>query len=112
MQARQLLLEEKSRDTVENARFSKTILQQHRFRQPLLVTSAFHMKRSLEAFHREGIAPIPVPANFITSKERPVIWADFLPDAGALQGSSTALREYLGLLYYRLGGERGSAADA
>jgi len=101
---RQILLEEKSRDTAENARFSKVILQQHRFQQPLLITSAFHMKRSLEAFHREGIAVTPVPTDFITAKERTTIWADLLPEASALQGSATALREYLGLLYCHLGG--------
>lgn len=103
---RQILLEERSRDTIENARFSKVILQQHGYRQPLLVTSAFHMKRSLEAFRLEGVALTPVPANFITAKERTTIWPDLLPEAGALQGSATALREYLGLLFYHLGGQR------
>ena len=105
---REVLLEDKSRDTIENARFSKVILKQHRFQKPLLVTSASHMKRSQEAFRLEGIAVTPVPAGFITAKERPTIWADLLPDAGALQGSATALREYLGLLYYHLGGQKAS----
>lgn len=100
-----ILIEDKSRDTVENARFSRAILQQHRFRQPLLVTSAFHMRRSQEAFRREGIATTPIPANFITAPGRTTIWADLLPEAGALHTSATALREYLGLLFYRLGGQ-------
>ena len=103
--AHQILIEDKSRDTIENARFSRVILQQHRFRQPLLVTSAFHMRRSLEAFRREGIAITPVPANFFTAPGRATIWADLLPESGALYGTATALREYLGLLYYHLGGQ-------
>jgi len=98
-------VEDKSRDTVENARFSRAILQQHRLRRPLLVTSAYHMLRSLEAFLLAGIAVTPVPANFTTAPGRATIWANLLPDSGALHGTATALREYLGLLYYRLGGQ-------
>lgn len=105
--ARQILTEEKSRDTVENARFCKVILKEHNFRQPLLITSAFHMKRSMDAFRRQGVSVVPVPANFITAKEHKTILADLLPDAGALHGSATALREYLGLLFYHLGGQKG-----
>ena len=103
--AHQILVEDKSRDTMENARFSRAILQQHHFRQPLLVTSAFHMRRSQEAFRRAGIAITPVPANFITTHERTIIWANLLPESGALHCTATALREYLGLLYYHLGGQ-------
>jgi uncharacterized SAM-binding protein YcdF (DUF218 family) len=106
--ARQILVEDKSRDTVENARFSRVILQQHHFRQPLLVTSAYHMRRSLEAFRRVGIAVTPIPANFITAPGRPTVWANLLPDSGALHDTATALREYLGLLYYQLGGQGGT----
>jgi len=100
-----ILVEDKSRDTAENARFSRMILQQHSFRQPLLVTSAFHMRRSAKAFRREGIPVTPVPANFMTSPERTIVWADLLPSSGAMHGSATALREFLGLLYYQLGGQ-------
>ena len=102
---RQVLVEDKSRDTAENARFSRMILQQHGFRQPLLVTSAFHMHRSVKAFHREGILVTPVPANFMTASDRMFVWADLLPSSGALHGTATALREILGLLYYHLGGQ-------
>lgn len=102
---RQILVEDKSRDTVENARFSRLILQQHHFTQPLLVTSAFHMRRSLNAFHQEGISVTPVPANFMTASGRAFVWADLLPSSGALNGSATALREFLGLFYYHLGGQ-------
>lgn len=101
---RDILMEAKSRDTSENARFSKEILKQHDFRRPLLVTSAFHMRRSTAAFKRVGVAVTPVPSSFVSSPERSPVWADFLPEAGALHASSTALREYLGLLFYRLGG--------
>jgi uncharacterized SAM-binding protein YcdF (DUF218 family) len=105
---RQILVEDKSRDTVENARFSRMILQQHRFRQPLLVTSAFHMRRSVKAFSREGVLVVPIPANFMTASERTRVWADLLPTSGAMHSTATALREFLGLLYYHLGGQGGT----
>lgn len=101
---KKILVEEKSRDTIENARFTRDILQRHSFSRPILVTSAFHMRRSIEAFKRHGITVIPVPAGFKGNRGAPLIWADFLPDAGALHGTALALKEYLGLLFYRLSG--------
>jgi uncharacterized SAM-binding protein YcdF (DUF218 family) len=93
---------------MENARYSREILRKHGFSRPLLVTSAFHMRRSVDAFRRAGVKVTPLPASIVTSPESSLIWADFLPDSGALQGSATALREYLGLLFYRLGGQGGA----
>ncbi|MBI2353771.1 MAG: YdcF family protein [Deltaproteobacteria bacterium] len=102
---RRIILEDKSRDTMENARFSREIIRRHGFRQPLLVTSAFHMRRSLEAFRRAGVMVTPLPAGFVTSAGHTAVWADFLPDSASLHGTATAMREYLGLLFYRLGGQ-------
>lgn len=104
-----ILTESKSRDTVENARFSKEILKRHGLHTPLLVTSAYHMRRSVMAFRRAGLEVTPVPAQFLTSSETaPTTWADWLPSADSLNDSSRALREYLGILFYRLGGQGGT----
>ena len=102
---RRIILEKKSRDTMENARFSREIMKQHGFNRPILVTSAFHMRRSIEAFKRCGITVTPLPAGFKANRGAPFIWADFLPDAGALHGTATVSKEYLGLLFYRLSGK-------
>ncbi len=101
---KRIILEKKSRDTMENARFSREIMKQHGFDRPILVTSAFHMRRSIEAFKRFGITVTPLPAGFKANQGAPYIWADFLPDAGALHGTATVLKEYLGMLFYRLSG--------
>ncbi len=100
--AKHLLVEQKSRDTVENAEYCKEIVLRHGFRRPLLVTSAYHMRRSIDAFKRAGLSVTPLPAQFRTGSDLPPIWADYLPTAGALMASSTALHEYVGLLFYRL----------
>jgi len=44
-----------SRDTIENAQFTKKILEEHHFKSVILVTSAYHMKRSLYLFRKVGI---------------------------------------------------------
>jgi uncharacterized SAM-binding protein YcdF (DUF218 family) len=99
--AGKIVQEANSRDTSENARRTKRILEEKGFRAPLLVTSAYHMPRSVELFRKAGVAVTPVPAGFRTWKGKPYRWVDYLPSAGALLSSTTALREYLGLFYYR-----------
>ncbi|MBI5906250.1 MAG: YdcF family protein [Deltaproteobacteria bacterium] len=91
-----------SRDTAENALRTKRILEEKRLRAPLLVTSAYHMPRSVEMFRRAGVAVTPVPAGYRTWMGKPYRWMDYLPSAGALFSSTAALREHLGLLYYRI----------
>jgi uncharacterized SAM-binding protein YcdF (DUF218 family) len=95
-----ILLESQSRDTNENALFSQRILTRYGFKSPLLVTSAYHMRRSLQAFNKIGLEVTPVPAQFVAVGAPPAIWASFLPNAGALMRTSTALKEYLGLIFY------------
>lgn len=98
----QILLESRSRDTRENAAYCRDIITRQGFRRPLLVTSAYHMRRAVMAFHQAGVAVTPLPAQFTTGGGLPYLWADYLPSAGALAGSATAVKEYLGLLFYRL----------
>lgn len=97
-----VIVEDKSRDTHENAQRCRDILRRRGFGSPLLVTSAFHMRRSVVAFEKEGIRVTPLPAQFMTATEGHYDWLDLLPDAFALSASATALKEYIGLFYYRL----------
>jgi len=100
--AGKIVPEGNSRDTSENARNTKRILEENGFRKPLLVTSAYHMPRSVALFTKAGIAVTPVPAGFRTWKGKPFLWVDYLPSAGSLISSTTSLREYLGLVYCRI----------
>lgn len=97
-----ILLEGESRDTRENARLSAAILRRAGYANPVLVTSAYHMRRSVLLFRRAGVEVTPAPSGFTTwtgMKHGP---EDFLPSAPAIYGFGTAMRECLGLLYYRL----------
>ena len=100
--AKKIVAEGNSRDTSENARNTKRILDEKGFRAPLLVTSAYHMPRSVALFTKAGVAVTPVPAGFLTWKGKTYRWVDYLPSAGGLSQSTIALREYLGLVYCRI----------
>ena len=100
--AEMVIVEGKSRDTAENARRCREILDRRGFKRPLLVTSAYHMRRAFAAFEKEGVKVTPVPAQFMTSPGRAYFWADLLPGAGALGMSAAALKEHIGLLCFRL----------
>lgn len=97
-----LILESSSRDTKENAIYCKEIMKRRGFRKPLLVTSAYHMRRSVLMFRQSGVPVIPFPSQFLATGTPPFIWVDLLPNSVALMRTSTALKEYLGLLFHRL----------
>ncbi len=104
-----VLLESGSRTTYENALETRRLLQERGLGSVLLVTSALHMPRALATFREVGVDAVPAPTDFEIAAQRRWTALDFLPDAGALEGSSRALKEYLGLWMYRF---RGWAAAA
>lgn len=94
-----LLSETRSRDTYENAIFTKKILGE---RQSIyLVTSAWHMPRARAAFERAGFVVTPAPTAY-RGDRRPLTPMDFLPNADDLRLTELALHEYLGRLWYFL----------
>lgn len=66
----------------------------------LLVTSAFHMRRARLLFERAELETLPFPVDFQVSARERVVLLHFLPNAGSLQQTETALREVYGLLFY------------
>jgi uncharacterized SAM-binding protein YcdF (DUF218 family) len=73
-------------------------------RRILLVTSAFHLKRSVALFTRQGFAVTPVPADYRAETRGPSI-ASYIPRAHHLETSSTAIAEYLSLAWYGMRGK-------
>jgi len=98
-----ILIEDKSRNTAENAAFSTRICQEIGLNKPILVTSAHHLKRAMLCFRHEGLQVLPFPSGFETWDGKRYTWMSFLP--GDFRKSSIALHEYLGLLYYRIIGK-------
>ena len=48
-------LEERARNTLENARYTSVIMREHGWRAALVVTDGFHLRRALFAFRAFGI---------------------------------------------------------
>ena len=69
------------------------------FKNPIVVTSASHLKRSVMIFEKVGLEVLPVPALFRSWQERQYGWDDYLP--GTLRHAENAIHEYLGLVFYR-----------
>ena len=65
----------------------------------LLVTSAFHMPRARALFEAQGLNVLPFPVDFRVVENDTTI-LDFLPSAGALETTTSAMRELLGRTYY------------
>lgn len=94
-----IIMEDKSRDTIENAKYTLEICRKLNFKKPILVTSAFHMKRAIMSFRKIGVEVLPVPSNFRTWKNKRYGWESYLP--GNFDIANTAIHEYLGLIFYR-----------
>ena len=86
-----IVLENHSRDTHEEALFLKDPLKNQPF---YLVTSAIHMPRAMSLFEHEGLHPIAAPTDF-TETIAPMYYY-FLPDDSNLSRSQSAVHEYLG----------------
>ena len=98
----QVLIEEKSRDTYENAKHTKEICLKNDFKKPILVTSASHLRRSLLSFRKVGMDIMPYPANFKSKRHNTYQLRHYLPRSSSLSRTSSALHEYLGILFYKL----------
>ncbi len=95
-----IIIENKSRNTVESARAVTEMLKGKRI---ILATSAFHMKRSVALFKKQGLEVVPAPAGY-KSEKKPLKYFSFIPAAGNLSFSSLALSEYLSYSWYSMTG--------
>ncbi len=98
-----MVLEDRSRNTIENAVMTKTLVQPKPDERWLLVTSAFHMPRSVGTFRKAGFAVIGWPTDY-----RAAGWGDAIVPSNSLDNGlrrmDTACKEYIGLLAYWLRG--------
>jgi len=99
-----IILEDKSRNTRENAIFTRRLVDPKPGERWLLVTSAWHMPRSMGVFRKAGFAVEAFPVDYLSDGDA----EDFIrPYARAPRGLSIAddgFKEWVGLLAYRLAG--------
>lgn len=99
-----IIMESKSRNTYENAQFTKKLLTQHpELKSFVLVTSAFHMRRASACFNKAGIVHTAFPADFYSSD--PMFrFEDFIPSEHALAEWQRLFHEIAGFLVYKVMG--------
>jgi uncharacterized SAM-binding protein YcdF (DUF218 family) len=98
-----LIMERQSRNTKENAEFSRQIAMPKPGERWLLVTSAYHMPRSIGLFRKAGFAVEAYPVDWrVGTKED--LFKYYVVANDGLQLVDTGIREWLGLIAYRISG--------
>ena len=113
----QIILEPKSRNTLENATKSLPLVVNQEAKSVYLVTSASHMARSLAVFQKQAeimnlkeLEIIPAPCDFYHVHDpSPPPWyfillSSIVPSAEALNENTKYIHEYYGMIYYKLRG--------
>jgi uncharacterized SAM-binding protein YcdF (DUF218 family) len=96
-----IIFERRSRNTHENAIYSRDLAEPKQGERWLLVTSAWHMPRSIGCFRQAGFEVEAYPVDFRTNG-----WSSAFHSLGSvgagLRTTDVAVREWLGLIAYRL----------
>ncbi len=102
-----IFIDAKSRNTFENAVETKKILDSLKISAPvILVTSAFHMRRSVACYQKAGVNFIPYPVHYLGNATRDYnLEAWLLPSTKAMQTFQTLFREVVGLISYKMTGK-------
>ena len=102
-----IILESDSRNTYENAKFTEMKLKELNAKRVILITSSWHMARSVAVFKRFGVEVIPCGCDYearVTRATNPW-WKLLGPNAESLSRNNYAFKEYLGRLAYWLYGK-------
>jgi len=99
-----VIIERRARNTIENAAFSKELVDPKPGERWLLVTSGYHMPRAIGVFRHAGFAVEAFPVDWRT-RGRIDLALPFESLAAGLRRTDTAMREWVGLVMYRLAGQ-------
>ncbi|WP_158815044.1 YdcF family protein [Methylocapsa sp. S129] len=97
-------LEDRSRNTDENARFTRDLVHPEPTQVWLLVTSAYHMPRSMGLFRKAGFNVVAYPVDY-RSYGGPRDWRPNHETTRGLRLFDVAIHEWIGLIAYRLSGK-------
>jgi uncharacterized SAM-binding protein YcdF (DUF218 family) len=97
-------MERRSRNTMENAEFSKALAAPKPGERWLLVTSAYHMPRAIGVFRKAGFAVEAYPADWRTGSVPGLLSRSVFASDG-LGNADLAIREWMGLVAYRVSGK-------
>ncbi|MBA4137861.1 MAG: YdcF family protein [Opitutus sp.] len=92
-------------NTADEAEQLKRYCAQHGLKRVVLVTSAWHLPRSMRQFRGAGVEIVAFPVDFRTMPNRQLRYLDYLPTAQALEKTELALRECYGIAFYTVFGK-------
>lgn len=92
-------VDDRSRDTAENAQRMAAILLPQGIRHVALVTDWAHMSRAAAAFRGAGLEVVAAPTDFPVARARPVL--EWLPSTTGIASCRELVREWLGRLVAR-----------
>lgn len=99
-----IIVEGRSLNTTQNAIYSAEILRKHGFMRPVLVTSAFHMPRSVLCFEKQGIEVMPYPTDYQVNPVGRFHYNMLRPNPEKLYDSALVCQELLRTLVTRVVG--------
>jgi uncharacterized SAM-binding protein YcdF (DUF218 family) len=106
-----IIKEEKSFNTYDNAVNTRKILETLNINRILLVTSAIHMPRAVKIFEKQNLKVISAPTDYLVTErdfQEEDNWQNLLinlfPDSIYLHNTTLAIREYIGMIVYKLKG--------
>lgn len=101
-----IMIENETRNTYESAVAVKPMLDsmQYRAEDCLLITSAFHMRRSLACYRKAGVELEPFSTDFYAHPRRYSVDVLFIPKYEAIGLWQKLIKEWVGLLAYKLAG--------
>lgn len=94
-----IIVEPQALSTAENASYSARILSKQNSSQILLVSSTYHLRRATLWFEQSELVVHPVGAGRIVRRQKNDL-IDFIPTVTALTRTTTALKEYAGLVQF------------
>lgn len=97
--SRDIMLDNNSMNTEEQAQRVKSIIGQDPF---VLVTSAYHMPRSVAIFKKQNLIPVPAPTNHLVVKRKTIHPEHFYPSSMGLRKAERAFHEYMGLVWSKI----------
>jgi uncharacterized SAM-binding protein YcdF (DUF218 family) len=99
-----ILVEDKSLNTYQNALYSKPILEDLGAKKFLLITSASHMRRAVACFEKQGVNVVPHPVMKSVGKRRYQIDHLLVPRIMNFHKWSALIHEWIGFASYKVRG--------
>ncbi len=101
-----MILEKETRNTHESAVEVKRILEALHIdsKDCLLITSGYHMRRSLACYSKVGLTPEPFPTDFHSHERDYYLDTLIIPRIDALNVWQRLSREWIGFIAYKIAG--------